>query len=185
MPFPWFSLSKQPKFFEFRCHRCGEIHRGSPSFGYNEPPNSSVIEGEERAKRVFLTKDLCIIDDDEFYIRGILEIPIHGVEEPFTWGVWVSQSRESFERYRDTYDEDQSGDGSFGWLTVTMPGYVDRDDDAPFTSVGCNVHWGEPGRRPLIVVKETDHLLYHDQTNGISWDRAIALAQQVMHGRAS
>jgi hypothetical protein len=44
------------------------------------------------------------------FVRACLEIPIHGVSEPFLWGVWVSLSQKNFDRYVTTYDHpDRSG----------------------------------------------------------------------------
>jgi len=176
--FKWLARRSKPeKIFEFRCHECGEIHRGSPSFSSDRPPLSPDI-GEDR---IVLDTDTCVLDDEEFFIRGLLEIPIHGVADPFTWGLWVSQSEESFERYVATYDQDQSNDGSFGWLAVTMPGYYSAAEDEPLEVLGCDVFWREPGVRPLIVPKECDHPLYRDVADGICWDRAMELASLAMH----
>ena len=172
----------ESKVFEFRCADCGEVHRGSPSFGYEKPSIYFTVPADEVADRVRLSDDLCTIDDDTFLIRGLIEIPIHGVEEPFAWGVWVTQSRESFERYVETFDQDQSGDGSFGWLDVTMPGYVSGDKNEDRAMLACNVHWRGEGQRPLIVPQECDHPLYKDCVEGVSWERAMHLARLVMHG---
>lgn len=177
-----FGLTSNPKSFQFRCSDCGEMHKGSPSFGYDTPFLYSTVPEEERADRAHLTSDICSIDDDTFFIRGVIEIPIHDVEDPLLWGVWVSQSQESFERYVASFDGDQSDDGSFGWLDVTMQGYDLTKDDEECETLGCDVSWQGFGARPLIVPQECDHILYRDCTNGISWDRAIELARLVMHG---
>jgi len=180
--FKWFSLSSRPRAFEFRCAECGDLHRGSPSFSYAQPGFVFTVPEEERAARVRQTSDTCIVDDEFFFIRGVLELPIHGADEPFTWGVWASQSEESFRRYVDTFDADQSGDGSFGWLDVTMPGYAVPPGEGERVSLACNVQWRGAGERPLIEPQECDHPLYVDFTQGIPWDRAIALARLTMHG---
>ncbi len=178
----WFAIGgKQEKTFEFRCECCGELHRGSPSFAYEKPFAYFTVPENEVEARVEINSDLCSIDDEAFYIRAILEIPIEGVEEPFTWGVWVSQSEDSFDRYSATYDDDQSGDGSFGWLTVAMPGYDLSAPEEDFEQIPCDVSWSVPGQRPVVVPHETDHPIYHDFINGISWDRAIELARRMMH----
>jgi hypothetical protein len=51
-------------------------------------------------------------------VRGLLEMAIAGATEPFLWGVWLTQSEDSFMRYLETFDYDQSGTSSFGWLPV-------------------------------------------------------------------
>lgn len=179
--FKLFGIFSNPKVFEFRCGDCGEMHRGSPSFGYNKPPLYFTVPETERSERVQLTADTCAIDDDTYFIRGLLELPIHEVDEPFAWGVWVTQSHDSFTRYVETFDQDQSGDSSFGWLAVTMPGYIEISEDREPVTLACDVEWRSSGQRPLIVPQECDHPLYNDYVNGMSWERAIDLARQVMH----
>lgn len=182
MAFNWFGLSASPiRSFEFRCERCGNIHRGSPSFANEAPFNYSELSAGERVARARLTDDTCVIDGESFFIRGTLEIPILDAEDPFCWGVWVSQSKESFKRYLATFQNDQSGDGSFGWLAVTMPGYRRNPDNEPIEHLACNVEWQGQGTRPLVFPQESDHPLFHDVMDGISWERAIELAQKVMH----
>jgi hypothetical protein len=182
MGFNWFALGNEPdRTFEFRCECCGEIHRGSPSFAYKRPFAYFLVPEGERETRIEIGSDTCAIDGEAFYIRTILEIPIDGADEPFTWGLWVSQSEDSFERYRATYDDDQSGDGSFGWLTVTMPLYDRVGPRRDLEQIPCDVNWAPPGERPVLVPHESDHSIYHDFTSGISWERAIELARAMMH----
>lgn len=189
-----FGIGRNPKTFEFKCADCGEIHRGSPSFGYKRPAEYFFVPEAERDARIKISDDFCRIkppndQPDEawdFYIRTILEIPIHGVDEPLSWGVWVTQSRESFERYMETFAQDQTGDGSFGWLGVWMKYYDRARGNEPTEYLKCNVQWqgvkNGKAQRPLIELQECDHPLYLDQRDGISWDRAIEIARSVMHG---
>jgi len=177
-----FGTDENAKSFEFKCDCCGNIHRGSPSFAYQKPIFYFHVPEEEREDRIFLTSDLCVIDDETFLIRAILEISIDGVEEPFTWGVWVSQSEENFMRYQDTYDDDQSGTTTFGWLAATMPGYDELAEDGNLIHLKSSVIWQGPGDRPIVELQECDHPLYRDQRDGISWDRAVELAKLTMHG---
>lgn len=46
----------------------------------------------ERGSRIDPTGDTRVIDDD-YFIRGILYIPVHGEAEPFGFGTRVSQKR--------------------------------------------------------------------------------------------
>ena len=182
-----FGIGRNPPTFEFRCAECGELHRGSPSFSHKLPEHVFDVPEDERVLRVTSTDDICIIrpsadDRDErttFWIRTILELPIHGVPEPFTWGLWVSQSEEAFERYVDTFDDDQSDDGSFGWLPVHMAAY--RNPDGSWPMLKCDVSWGPIGKRPELRLWECDNQLYIDQRDGISWERAIEIATPLMH----
>ena len=149
------------KTFEFHCSACGQTHSGSPSFAYAYPPLFFSVPEHERQHRVRSSADTCIIDDEFFFVRTILEVPIIGAEEPFTWGVWVSQSRESFERYLSTYYQDQSGDRSFGWLTVTIPGYVDGSGASAWDSLPVMLNGATPpsGRSCAFTIAIINSLL--------------------------
>jgi len=182
------------KQFRYKCAECGKWHSGSPSFSYQYPVYYFDVPEDERDRRVQVTDDLCQIEpasDDAdgaviYCIRVALDITIIGLDNPFTWGVWVTQSQESFARYVDTFDEDQSAEQSFGWLAVNMPFYNDAGPDEYLTSLECEVNWGPQGQRPTAHLWECDHPLAVDQRNGISWDKAVEIANlaiQEFHGR--
>ncbi|MES0812404.1 DUF2199 domain-containing protein [Roseibium sp. SCPC15] len=173
------AIDGQKKSFSFKCACCGEIHEGGPSFAFNEPSFICDISEEERAERVFLNSDLCVVDNETYFIRTTLEIPINGSDDSFLWGVWVSQSKESFDRYVETYEQDQTGDRSFGWLAVSMPGYSSKDTD--HASLATDVVWGNE-RPELKIHDDQDHPLAVDQREGISWERAVELAVLLNHG---
>lgn len=75
--------------FAYRCRCCGDIHEGSPSFGFNAPDAYSCLTDEQKDLHGWINDDLCKVTIEEhtdFFIRVILEVPIHGVSEPFLWG---------------------------------------------------------------------------------------------------
>jgi hypothetical protein len=39
------------------------------------------------------------------------------------WGVWVSLSQQSFDRYVETYDHPDTSESYFGWLSNYLPYY--------------------------------------------------------------
>ena len=82
--------------FEFRCQDCGEIHKGMPGFGADAPLNYYALPKPERASRCSLGSDDCVIDRTSFLVRGYLETPVHGLDDPLVWAVWVSLSELSF-----------------------------------------------------------------------------------------
>lgn len=172
------------KTFQYKCHECGKIHEGSPSFSFKYPIYYFDVPEDEREKRISISDDLCQIEpslDDAdgaiiYCIRVILEIPIKGSNEPFTWGVWVTQSKDSFEQYVATFSEDQSAQQSFGWLAVNMPFYNESAINAPLVNLECEVHLGSLGQRPKVVLWENTHSLAVDQRDGISWEKASRIA---------
>lgn len=139
------------------------------------------IPEDDRAKRVWLDPDICVIDDRLFFVRGLLDIPIHGVVEPLSWGLWVTQTEDEVNAYEDTRGTDRTGVVTKGQVTVTMPGYLDPDQTRPNSRLGCELLGRDRGLRPLIRLIPTDHALYRDHAFGISWDRAIELVSKVPH----
>ena len=76
--------------FRFKCATCDEWHEGMPTLGAEAPLSYLDIPEDEREARCILGSDQCVIDENEFFVRGCLEIPVHGEESPFVYGVWVS-----------------------------------------------------------------------------------------------
>jgi hypothetical protein len=152
------------------------------------PPFLAAVPDEEYEVRVEYDDDLCLIragegqDQDICAIRAMLEVPIHGAAEPFSWGVWVTQSKESFRRYLDGVGTDQRGQISFGWLPVVLSSYRRDHSDEPLENLACDVIWQDVGMRPKILLHESDHPLVEDQRKGISWKKAVEIAQMQMLG---
>jgi len=161
--------------FAFRCRSCGKLHEGSPSFGFPAPLYYLQLPESERERRAKLTSDTCVIDDEDRFIRSCLEIPIHGVDEPFLWGVWVSLSEASFQHYLDTWDEPDETARYFGWLSNRLPFYPDT------LNLKTHVRPRRGGERPSLTLEDNAHLLCIDWSRGIDVARAQTIAEAVMH----
>ena len=61
--------------------------------GFRWPEPCFGVPEAERQSRIKATSDTCSIDDEAFFIRGIILIPIKGRDDHFGLGVRVSQSR--------------------------------------------------------------------------------------------
>jgi hypothetical protein len=90
--------------FEFYCKGCGQVHHGMPALDAAAPLSYYVVPTDEREARCQLDSDACIIDESMYFVRGCLEIPVHGESEPFSWGVWVSLSEQSFRQWVECYE---------------------------------------------------------------------------------
>lgn len=87
------------------CATFGQDHSGIPlSFAADYPDNFHNMTAEERELRAIIGTDQCIIDGKEFYIRGLLEIPIRGADEPFLWGLWASVWEQDFDLIGETWE---------------------------------------------------------------------------------
>lgn len=114
--------------FRFLCTRCGERHEGLPDLAYDAPLFYAALSDEEQKTIARKSDDLCSINDEHFYVRAVLYVPILGTDHNFGWGVWVSLSEQNFRRYLEQFDapEPEQEQGWFGWLSNRLPGTPTR-----------------------------------------------------------
>jgi hypothetical protein len=63
----------------YTCSCCGKYHDELPtSYGTLAPVYYEFATPAEREKRFELSEDLCVMDNEHFFIRGCVEIPIIG-----------------------------------------------------------------------------------------------------------
>lgn len=124
-----------------------------------------------------LTDDYCVIEDEDFFIRGCIEIPVLDHAEPLLWGVWVSLSKANFDRESLLAQDPKRVDEPpyFGWLSSRIEIYPDT------ASLKTHVHTQAVGKRPLIELEPTDHPLAVEQREGISEARLIEIAESIEH----
>ena len=163
--------------FRFRCVSCGEWHEGMPSYGAEAPMHYDRVAPAERERRCSLGSDDCVIDEKFFFVRGCLDIPVHGQEEPFSWGVWVSLSRQSFEEYIRHFDSPKRSHIGpfFGWLSSEIAIYPDT------VNLKARVHLRDDGIRPYIQLHASDHPLALEQREGISPHRVAEIFAFLHH----
>ncbi|SHK22387.1 hypothetical protein SAMN02745181_3473 [Rubritalea squalenifaciens DSM 18772] len=159
-----------------KCPDCGKRHPDVPlSFGSN-CPWEDYAPAEEFDDLVDLTDDLCVIGDEIFLIRGHIELPIHGQDEPFIFSVWSSLSEQSFAHVTARWNETKRAQDPpyFGWLCTSIPIYPET------MHLKLSVQSCAPGLTPLFTVEPTDHPLAIDQHLGISVKRWHKIASQLL-----
>jgi hypothetical protein len=157
-----------------RCVSCGQLHEKIPlSYGPSAPEYWYATEESQRATRWMLSDDVATMDDQHFFIRGRLEIPIIDHPEPFVWLVWTTLSREDFQRTFESWETEgrENEPPMFGWLSTVLP-YPDT------INLKTNVHTRPVGLRPRIELEPTDHPLAIEQRTGITWKRVEELTRQ-------
>lgn len=149
------------------CHCCGkQFNNLTLAVALLVPDPWLELTEAEREARGKIDSNLCSIDD-HYFVRGCLDIPIVGHEDVFSFGVWVSVSKESFTRILDLWDEEIRGDQPplFGWLCNSILGYPDT------YALKTHVHLRDGGIRPFIELEPTDHPLAVEQREGITLNR--------------
>lgn len=164
--------------YAWTCKSCGKQHTGLPlDFAARAPDHWFAVPEAERDRRTRLDSDVCIIDGADIFVRGCLEVPIHGRDDRFVWGLWVSVSKPSFQRILELWDapviEDEPP--KFGWLCNALSLYP------PTVGLKTHLHLRAGNQRPLIELEPTDHPLAVEQRQGISLQRVEAIAEALMH----
>lgn len=158
---------------------CGRSHAGVPmSFAADFPDMYANMKREERDTRALIGSDQCVIDQEWFFLRGCLEVPILGSEEPFVWGLWVAVKEEVYDEVSDfwTLEGRENLHGPYkGRLANSLTVYPET------LSLKTEIRLQPVGTRPLLKIEETDHLLAREQSSGISLSRAMELASFLLH----
>ena len=116
-----------------------------------------------------LDSDFCVINNEAYFARTVLRIPIINSKESFEWGVWVSLSEQSFKRYQKVYGTKAELDEKpyFGWLSNQLQGYPDC------LEIKTQVHLQGGSMRPLLELDHANpHPLCQEQHDGISLEKA-------------
>ncbi|MFF9198427.1 DUF2199 domain-containing protein [Streptomyces sp. NPDC014779] len=161
----------------FTCTCCGAHHAELPLHYAAEAP--AVWEPAfADADDCLLSADQCVVHGQHYFVKGLIEIPVLGSDETFSWGVWVSLSAENFARAADRWNTPgrEAETPYFGWLTTDLLTY-------PVTTLNLktHVHTRPVGRRFSIELEPTAHPLAVEQRTGITMDRVREIAATVLH----
>ena len=145
------------------------------------PASYEDLNNDERA-RASLTADFCVIEGPEQtdrFVRAVLELPVHELDDAFRWGVWVSLSESSFARAKELFplaNVPPDEPARFGWLSSRIYAY------APTTlNLKTMLTFRGDNNRPLIALEETEHPLSVEHRNGITVGRVQELVAAVLH----
>lgn len=167
---------------EWQCACCGETHTGLMAIAAFAPdpwagesryePNSAL-----RRDGDFLSTDFCVLDGTNFLVRGVLEIPVHGLAEKFSFGCWSTLSRANFDKYVEGFDDGAYPDfGPWtGWLCNQLESYIGAEPEA------VNVYPQPHRQRPTLRIMNPEHQLAIDQGEGISIERLTEILRFYGH----
>lgn len=149
------------------CATCGEGHTALPRCFGAQAPWYALVPEDEFEQRVDLTADQCVVDENVFFVRGHIDIPLHGQVDPLSFSVWTSLSENSFLHMSGRWAlPERAGDSPyFGWLSSPIPAYPNT------INLKLSVQSRAPGLVPLFSVEPSDHPLSLDQRHGISLER--------------
>jgi hypothetical protein len=159
------------------CSCCDRQYDKLPmAYALDEPDLWRSLDEEDRPHRGVIGTDTCVIDDEHYFIRGRIVIPVIDCKEPFIWGSWASVSKQSFVRFGQLWDvairEDEPPmPGRFGSDIPIYPATAD---------LPCRIVMKNTRRRPSFEIEAPDHPLAIEQRNGITLDRVKEIAALVL-----
>ena len=172
-------MALEKVFDGYKCEICGEFHSGQYiSVAFDSPDPYAALTANEK-NRAHLGTDDCIIDSDQFYLRGIIELPIAGLDEVFLWGVWARVWGKDYEEFAAHYrveDREKSIGPYKVRLCNRLPGY-----DSETLNLKCTLDVQSVGSRPRLVIDEPEHPLAVEQRNGFTLTRARQISALVRH----
>jgi hypothetical protein len=153
----------------FVCSSCG-IEHDFPTFAWDYPMPVLEVPADERKARVQLAPDECIIDEVEYFVRGCIEIPVHGKSQAFIWGVWAQVDEDTFFNCRESRD----GESVFRGVLPCVPRVY--EDSQPEVEIRPR-----PGLRPLFAVLPPTHPIAIQQAKGLTAEELARIAERMLH----
>lgn len=162
------------------CKDCGRIHpKPENEIGFQFPDVVFALSDADRRRRCRYTAETCILDERNYFVRGIAPLPVAGRSKPFAIAVWAEISRASFTRVFELWnDPKQVSEPRFpGLIANTVPLIAE--------TVGLRVviQLSGPNIPPVFFADIATHPLYKEQMEGIDEHRAIEYSNQVAGGR--
>lgn len=154
----------------FRCHCCGNVHHEIPlGFAADFPDPYANLSRDDRDNRALISSDQCIIDQELFFLRGCLELPIIGSEDVFLWGVWARVHEKDFDTIHQFWEKvgRERLIGPFsGRLMNSLSIYPET------FNLRLRIEIQPAGQRLLFVLEEPEHVLTLEQQHGLTRDKA-------------
>lgn len=148
------------------------------SFAADFPDMYANMTHQEREIRAIAGSDQVVIDQQQFFIRGCLELPIKESRDIFLWGLWASVREETYDQISDSWEltgREQSCGPFKGRLANSLSVYP------PTLNLKLEIRIQPVGVRPLFIVEEGKHPLADEQKSGITSKRALELASLLLH----
>ncbi|WP_317634070.1 DUF2199 domain-containing protein [Kitasatospora sp. DSM 101779] len=150
---------------DYSCACCGDRH-GEVPMNFSSPAPVHWEGSPAADPDSVLTSDRCVIKGEHVFVRGLVELPVIGSDEVFSWGVWDSLSAADYARAVEAWDRPgrEREPCSFGWFSTELP--ICTPTTANLTT---RLHTRPVAERPWIELEPTDHPLAVEQRPASPW----------------
>jgi hypothetical protein len=160
----------------FVCSVCGEYHEERMlDIRMGLPDTIHALAEEERAARTWLADDFAVLDDDWFYVRGLLELPVPELESRFAYGAWLEVTRRDFTKLQKRWHDPKQFEPLTCFLANELKPYEGT------LGLEATLRPVSETKLPSVELADAPHELVREQRDGISVRRADELAAVVLH----
>lgn len=155
-----------------RCSCCGEwVTLDEAPLAFRWPDPFRRLDADTRsAPDTFCDTSFCAISGEQFYMRGLLPLRVHGLDEPYLIGAWVKLDRHDWQLARRMWDE--HGNARVPEFDGELANHVPRLFDISTEGLSVRVRLHDD-TRPTFRLLGTAHPLEQEQHDGISAHRAL------------
>jgi hypothetical protein len=157
----------------FTCSVCGRYHDERMLDIRADLPDA-IFRVADRG-RAWIADDFAVLDDEHFYVRGLLEVPIPELDDRFAYGAWLEVVRADFTELMGRWRDESQFDPVHGYLANELEPY------RATLGLGATLRPTTPDKLPLIELDEGQHELVREQRTGITVGRSDELAAVVLH----
>ena len=164
---------------EVTCSQCGKVHPLADSeLGFGLPDAIFALSKEDRSKRCRIQTDVCVLDRERFFLRGLLPLPVTGRAQDYRIGVWAEIAGDVYRRIHALWSDPTQADEPRlpGILASHLPMNVKESAGLPVW-----IHLTGPKTRPEFYMRSVHHPLYVEQTHGIDEHRALEYSDRTRH----
>jgi len=151
-----------------KCPCCEKmVPASSIELTFIKPDDIAAMDAKDIEEKCRYNDDIFIYENESFFVRCILPLPVHDKAENYCLGVWAKVSENSFQHIYDLWDEeDQTNEKPIEGLLA---------NNVPLTTGSINakimVQLIGAKSRPEVTVTDQDCSLYKEQTCGITIHR--------------
>ena len=95
----------------FTCEVCGAAHTGKVrDIRLGLPDPIFLLDEPEREQQAWVGEDSAVLNDrgrERFFVRALLELPVHGEDGYFGYGSWIEVSADDFAALGELWDDEE------------------------------------------------------------------------------
>lgn len=127
------------------CGCCGEaITNFPPDLAFQRPDDIWALSPADKEARATDSDDLCDLDNQRFFVRGVLFIPLTDRDELWGLGIWAEVPEEDFLTYLANFEDSEgleSFEGTVANHLAIFPGAL---------GTRVRLHFGDNTKRPSL-----------------------------------